>query len=62
MAWNIIFWIIVIITIFWIYEFILNIVFWIGEEEDRVFPWKGIPFILFHILIAIFIFIYLQNK
>ena len=54
MIHKIIFWIMVILTVFWIYEFIMNIVFWIGEEEDRIFPWKGISIIIFHMLITIF--------
>ena len=60
MIHKIIFWIMVILTVFWIYEFIMNIVFWIGEEEDRIFPWKGISIIIFHMLITIFLYLHIK--
>ena len=49
MIHKIIFWIMVILT-----------VFWIGEEEDRIFPWKGISIIIFHMLITIFLYLHIK--
>lgn len=49
----------ILLTIFWVYEFVINIFFWIGEEEDRVFPWNGILIIGCHGIITFFLFIYL---
>ena len=48
----------IMLTIYWIIEFVINIIFWIGEEEDRIFPWQGIPIVGCLILITLLLFIY----
>lgn len=55
-----VFWLIVILTIFWIYELIMNIIFWIGEEEGRIFPWSGFIITSVHVLILITLYLHIK--
>ena len=54
---TILFWIVVMLTAFWIYELIINIIFWVGEEGNRVFPWKGISIVIFHVITIILLYL-----
>ncbi len=54
---TVLFWIMVVLTVFWIFFFISQTMLWMTEEEDRVFPWILVPIVCFHVPITILLYL-----